>query len=140
MPRLLTLLGVIIISFSAIFVRLAEVTPTTAAFFRTVYAIPFLALLWWWRRRDDRRDRRLRAMAFAAVLGQVLLTMGLGKVPAARGTALSNLQVAFALLYGILFFSEIPTWITIGGAVIIVCAQLLLAATRCERLDRMPAS
>ena len=62
MPRLLALLGVTVISFSAIFVRLAEVTPTTAAFFRTAYAVPFLVLLWQWRRREDRRGRRLRGI------------------------------------------------------------------------------
>ena len=82
----------------------------------------------------------LVAMAVAAALGQVLMTLGLGRVPAARGTALSNLQVAFALLYGILFFSEIPGWITLCGAVVIVCAQVLLAATRCTQLDRVPTS
>lgn len=80
----------------------------------------------------------LAAMALAAVGGQVLLTLGLGKVPAARGTAPSNLGVAFALIYGMAFFDEIPGWITLAGAVIIVCAQLLLVATRCERMDRTP--
>jgi len=62
----------------------------------------------------------LIAMSAAAALGQVLMTLGLGKVPAARGTGLSNLQVAFALLYGILFFGELPGWVTLAGAVLIV--------------------
>ncbi len=82
----------------------------------------------------------LGAMAISAAAGQVLLTKGLGMVPAARGTALSNLQVAFALTYGVLIFQEIPGWVTVAGAVLIVCAQLALAALRCDRLDRMPAS
>ena len=72
----------------------------------------------------------LSAMALCAAAGQVLLTFGLGRVPAARGTALSNLQVFFAILYGALFFGEIPAWSTVAGAAVIVGAQLLLAFTR----------
>ncbi|MFH2001613.1 MAG: DMT family transporter [Planctomycetota bacterium] len=82
----------------------------------------------------------LFAMALFAAGGQVLMTLGLGKVPAARGTALSNLQVAFALIYGMVFFDEIPALYTLAGAAIIVCAQILLAATRVEKFDRCPTS
>jgi drug/metabolite transporter (DMT)-like permease len=79
-------------------------------------------------------------MAITAAMGQVLMTLGLGRVPAARGTAISNLQVAFALFFGWVFFHELPGWITLTGAAIIICAQILLAATRCEPLDRCPTS
>ena len=72
----------------------------------------------------------LSVMALCAAGGQVLLTFGLGRVPAARGTAVSNLQVFFALLYGALFFDEIPAWSTVAGAAVIVGAQVLLAFTR----------
>ncbi|MBU0754533.1 MAG: DMT family transporter, partial [Planctomycetes bacterium] len=80
----------------------------------------------------------LVAMAVFAALGQVMMTLGLGTVPATRGTALSNLQVAFALIYGSLFFDEIPGWVTVAGAVVIVCAQLLLTTSRRETYDRRP--
>jgi len=74
----------------------------------------------------------LIAMSFAALGGQVLLTLGIGKVRAARGTAISNLQIAFALIFGVIFFSEIPSWITLCGGAVIVAAQFLLASTRDE--------
>jgi drug/metabolite transporter (DMT)-like permease len=75
-------------------------------------------------------------MAVSAAVGQVLLSLGLGKVPAARGTGLSNLQVAFALIYGLAFFHEIPTWVTVGGAVLIIASQVLLARVRPAHLER----
>jgi drug/metabolite transporter (DMT)-like permease len=62
MLYLLALLGVLGISFSAIFVRLANVSPVTATFFRTAYAVPVLALVWAWQSRARaRRGLRLRA-------------------------------------------------------------------------------
>ena len=45
MTRLVATLGVAGISFSAIFVALASVPPSTAAFFRMAYALPFLFVL-----------------------------------------------------------------------------------------------
>jgi len=78
----------------------------------------------------------LIAMSIAAAFGQVLMTLGLGKVPAARGTGLSNLQVAFALVYGFLFFGEVPGWVTLSGAILIVSAQILLALVRPAHLER----
>ncbi len=68
-------------------------------------------------------------LALTAVMGQVLMTLGLGRVPAARGCAVSNLQVALALCYGIVFFGELPGVVTITGAVLIVLVQFLLAVT-----------
>jgi hypothetical protein len=37
-----------VIAFSAGLVRLADVAPVTAAFFRCAYALPALAALTWW--------------------------------------------------------------------------------------------
>ena len=46
-PILAGVLGALVIAFSAILVRLAEVSPSTAAFFRCAYALPLLGLLAW---------------------------------------------------------------------------------------------
>ena len=66
--RLVGLAGIAIISFSAIFVRLADVSPTTAAFFRAAYAWPVLFVLARLVRNQDRRDSRARWMAFGSGL------------------------------------------------------------------------
>ena len=44
--HLLALLGILSISFSAVFVRLAAVSPVTATFFRGAYAAPVLLVVW----------------------------------------------------------------------------------------------
>ena len=60
-------MGAAIIAFSGILVRLADVPPSTAAFYRCAYALPPLALLAAWeRRRYGPRGRGQRALALLA--------------------------------------------------------------------------
>jgi len=74
-PRMMAVAGALTIAFSAILVRLADVSPSTAAIFRCVYALPLLAVL---ARREDllygARPSRTRRLAGAAGL---LLAMDL---------------------------------------------------------------
>ena len=58
------LIGALAISFSAILYALAEVSPITGAFYRSLYALPVLFGLWWVRRRHDNRPRSKRLIAF----------------------------------------------------------------------------
>jgi hypothetical protein len=46
MIQLVALLGVLSISFSAVFVRLAAVSPVTATFYRAACAAPILVVIW----------------------------------------------------------------------------------------------
>ena len=66
-PRALAVAGALTIAFSAILVKLADVSPSTAAIFRCLYAVPVLAWLAW---REDRRlgprPRHDRALAGVA--------------------------------------------------------------------------
>jgi drug/metabolite transporter (DMT)-like permease len=94
------ILGALVIAFSAILVRLADVSPSTAAFFRCLYALPLLGLLAWHERRrfGDRswRDRRLAWAAglfFAADL--TFWHHSIGAVGAGLATVLGNTQVLF---------------------------------------------
>src|SRR3954462_13432599 len=66
--HLLAMLGILSISFSAIFVRLADVSPVTATFFRGAYAVPVLLVIWLTQRKTDRRDRRERGLALISGL------------------------------------------------------------------------
>jgi drug/metabolite transporter (DMT)-like permease len=97
-PGLLALAGALTIAFSAILVRLADVSPATAAFFRCLYALPVLGALAWWedRRHGPRpaRDRRLALPAgvfFAADL--IFWHYAIRDVGAGLATVLGNLQV-----------------------------------------------
>lgn len=58
-------------------------------------------------------------------LGQLGLTAGLARLPAARATAISYSQVAFAGLWGWLLFSETPDGWTSLGALLILAAMLI---------------
>ncbi len=99
MTHLIAILGVACISFSAIFVRLADVSPITSAFFRCLYAVPFLALFWWIVRVRDHRMRFSRLLALASGL---LLALDLSFwhysisfIGAGLATVLGNTQVVF---------------------------------------------
>ncbi|ORX65484.1 hypothetical protein DL89DRAFT_270909 [Linderina pennispora] len=55
-----------------------------------------------------------------AYLGQVLLNRGLQLAPAGPGTLMRNMDVVFAFLFGITLFDEVPDWISVLGAAVIV--------------------
>ena len=62
----------------------------------------------------------LLAIGLATQVGQVTLTRGLATLPAAHGTALSYLQVVFAVGWGLVVFDETPdVWALVGGALVV---------------------
>ncbi|MGH9146304.1 MAG: DMT family transporter [Vicinamibacterales bacterium] len=99
MTRLLALLGVLGISFSAIFLRLSGVSPVTAAFFRGFYALPALVCVWLMTRSPDTRPRALRWRAAASgvllALDLVLWHQSVLDIGAGLATVLVNSQVIF---------------------------------------------
>jgi drug/metabolite transporter (DMT)-like permease len=101
------------IAFSAIFVRLADVSPATAAIFRCVYALPPLALLAWYeqRRYGSRAPGQARlawiaGAFFAADL--VLWHHSIEEVGAGLATVLGNTQVVIVPLAAWLLLGERP--------------------------------
>ena len=125
-PRAMAVLGALAIAFSAILVRLAEVSPSTAAVFRCAYAVPILFFL---ARAEDRRhgprpleDRRLAAIAgvlFAIDL--VCWHHAIDDVGAGLATVLGNLQVAFVPLIAWAALKEKP------GARVLATLPLMLS-------------
>lgn len=122
--------GVICISFSAILVRAAKVSPSTAAFFRAAYAIPMLAIVWKLWPRDHRRSTKARWVAFAAGLFLALdLTIwhhSIEMIGAGLATVLANAQVIFVALAAWLVWKERPSLTTLwvipvvfGGLVLV---------------------
>jgi drug/metabolite transporter (DMT)-like permease len=105
--------GALTIAFSAILVKQAAVSPSTAAIFRCAYAVPLLGVLAWWEDRRlgprSRRDRALAAVAgvfFAADL--ICWHHAIEDVGAGLATVLGNLQVAFVGLVAWLVLGERP--------------------------------
>ena len=106
--------GALTIAFSAILVRLADVSPVTAAVFRCAYALPPLAVLALLeRRRYGRRPPAQRALALGAgVLFIADLTLwhySIAAVGAGLATVLGNLQVLFVAVLAWLLLGERPT-------------------------------
>lgn len=99
MTHISALLGIVIISFSAVLVVLADVSPSTAALFRNVYALPALLLIRLLLRDRDHRDARAHWIAFVAgMLLAVDLNLwhrSIALVGAGLSTVLANTQIVF---------------------------------------------
>lgn len=112
MTRLIALLGVAGISFSAIFVGLAAVSPSTSAFLRMFYAVPFLAAIALYR-RGPRLDRGTLLFAIAAgtvfALNITVWHYNINLIGAGLSTVMGNAQIVFIGLVAWLLFGERPT-------------------------------
>lgn len=113
-PLLAAVIGALIIAFSAVLVRLADVEPATAAIFRCAYALPPLALLAAWERRrygprapGQRRLAWIAGLFFAADL--VLWHHAIRAVGAGLATVLGNTQVVIVPLIAWVVLGERPS-------------------------------
>ncbi|MFZ0626093.1 MAG: DMT family transporter [Acidimicrobiia bacterium] len=113
MTLLAALGGAIFISFSAIFFALSEVSPVTGAFFRAVYALPPLFLIWWLRRDRDKRpwNKRRTALIAGLVLGVdvVLWHIAIHHIGAGLATLIANSQVILVAIAAWALLGEKPS-------------------------------
>ncbi|MBA2567708.1 MAG: DMT family transporter [Actinobacteria bacterium] len=110
-PALGVLSGAFAICFSGILYRFAEVSPTTGAFFRCVWALPFLwPLAIWEDRRLGPRPAGLRRAAWVAgaffAADLVLWHYAIEEVGAGLATVLGNMQVVIVGLLAWALFRE----------------------------------
>lgn len=106
-------LGAVLISFSGVWVRLADVEVARSAYLRVAYALPLLAVLVAVRAGTGDVSRRwFQPVAFAAgLLFGVNLVAWHGSIRiigAGLGTVLPNLQVVVVGLLGVVLFRERP--------------------------------
>jgi len=88
-------------------------------------ALPAVIPIWVWP--EGFEWLLLLGVGIATQVGQVMLTRGLQHETAGRATALSYLQVAFAALWGALFFGELPDVWTGAGALLILGGTAIAA-------------
>lgn len=131
-PVLTAVLGALTIAFSALFVRLADVSPATAAIFRCAYALPPLALLAWYEQRRygsrARGQSRLAWIAgafFAADL--VLWHHAIDEVGAGLATVLGNTQVVVVPIAAWLVLGERPGWRVAASVPIVLMGVVLIS-------------
>jgi drug/metabolite transporter (DMT)-like permease len=106
--------GACILASSAVLVKLADVSPSTAAVFRCAYALPVLAVLALRERRRlgaGRASERGLALAAGMVFAIDLLVWhrAIGDIGAGLATVLGNLQVAVVPLVAWALFGDRPT-------------------------------
>jgi drug/metabolite transporter (DMT)-like permease len=131
-PVLAGVLGALVIAFSAILVRLAEVAPATSAFFRCAYAVPLLGILAWIeRRRHGPRPMRERAITlgtgvvFAANL--ILWHYAIEAVGAGLATVLGNIQVVLVAVLAWALLGERPATRTLVAIPVVFAGVVLIS-------------
>jgi drug/metabolite transporter (DMT)-like permease len=125
-------LGAFVIAFSAILVKLAEVSPSTAAFFRCLYALPLLGLLAWHeRRRYGQRSARDRRLAWFAGIWFAFDLLSwhhaIAAVGAGLGTVLANVQVVIVGLIAWVFLHERPARSSLVAVPVVLVGVVLIS-------------
>jgi drug/metabolite transporter (DMT)-like permease len=131
-PVLAGALGALVIAFSGIFVRLADVSPSTAALLRCAYAVPLLGLLAWLEhRRHGPRPRRERVLAmgagalFAADL--IFWHHSIAAVGAGLATVLGNIQVVLVGLLAWAILGERPEARSLAAIPVVFTGVVLIS-------------
>ena len=124
--------GALAIAFSAVLVRLAHESPSTAAVFRCLYAVPLLALL---AARETRaygkrsaHDRRLGAVAgvlFSADL--ILWHHSIANVGAGLATVLGNLQVVLVAFAAWVVLGERPERRIVAAVPVVLTGAVMIS-------------
>jgi drug/metabolite transporter (DMT)-like permease len=129
--RLLVLAGVVIISFSAIFVRLSGESPVTVALFRAAYALPVLAALAAIRRGESARTRRQFTLAFVAglvlAMDFVIWHASIEFIGAALGTVVGSVHVVIMMVAGRVFLGQRPTRIAMVATPVALLGVVLIS-------------
>lgn len=131
MPLVAAIVGAVAISFSAIWFALAEVDAVTGAFFRAVYAIPVLFVLWWRRHSDDRRSRKARWLAVIAglLLGIDWVTwhLSIDLIGTGLATLLANTQVVIVALLAWVLLGERPSQAVLAAIPVMLVGVALVS-------------
>ena len=89
-----------------------------------VLAIPFAVLEWRWPSLVDLA--LLAAMGVLGLLNQVFYIKGMSLGDAAAMAPIDYTRLVFAIIVGLAFFHEVPNWITMLGALIVIASTLVI--------------
>lgn len=135
---LATTLGAVMISFSAVWVKLAQVTPTASALYRVGFGSLFLTVVLLVRRENPWRGWSCMGMALAAALFFALDLFtwhrSIGYVGPGLATILGNFEVFLVPLAGLLLYGERPGLRFMASVPLAVAGLILLVGVRWDQL------
>ena len=127
----IAILGGIIISFAPILYILSDANPLSGAFFRMLYALPFLGLIIWFRGQLDPRSMNTRLIAIGAgiifSLDFVSYHSAIDWVGTGIGTLIGNSQVIIVTLMSWWLFGEKPNLSIIISLPIVMFGLFLIS-------------
>tara|TARA_B100000029_G_scaffold468055_1_gene504737 strand:- start:404 stop:1336 length:933 start_codon:yes stop_codon:yes gene_type:complete len=108
----IAMFGGVVVSFAPVIYAISDANPLTGAFFRMVYALPFLGIIIWFRGMDDSRSMNTRLIAIIAGLAFSLDFLSYHSavdwIGTGIGTLLGNSQVIIVTLMSWWLFGEKP--------------------------------
>ena len=108
----IAMFGGVVVSFAPILYAISNANPLTGAFFRMLYALPFLLIIILFRRAEDSRSRNTRLIALIAGFAFALDFLGYHSTVdwkgAGIGTLIGNSQVIIVTLVSWWLFGERP--------------------------------
>lgn len=122
--------GVLVVSFSAIFVRLAESSPVTVAFYRAAYAVPVLFVLDALARNPPRPVRQ-RLIAYIAGLilagNHAAWHAAIELMGAGLATVVGSTHVVIMMVVGWLLLGQRPSRLGMATAPVVLMGVILIS-------------
>jgi drug/metabolite transporter (DMT)-like permease len=102
-----------------------------------VLAIPLAVVEWRWPAPVDLA--LLAAMGVLGIVTQVCYIKGMALGDAAAMAPIDYTRLVFAILFGLVIFSEVPNWMTILGALIVIGSTLVITLRDLHFKQKPPA-
>jgi drug/metabolite transporter (DMT)-like permease len=127
---MLVLGGAVFAALAQVFVRRLVVTESTSAivfwFSMTATVLSLVTLPFGWVMPAPREALMLVGAGLLGGVGQILLTSGYRWADASVVAPFEYVSMLFALIFGYVFFTEVPTLTMLGGAALVVTAGILI--------------
>ncbi|HVC36931.1 MAG TPA: DMT family transporter [Gammaproteobacteria bacterium] len=124
------ILGAVMISFSAVFVKLVSVPPAASAFYRMLFGgLILLGIVWWRGERVKLRTAAIAMLCLVAVFFALDLTFwhrSILYVGPGLATLLANFQVFVLAAVGVLAYRERLTWFQVFSIPLAILGLVLL--------------
>lgn len=134
-----TTIGAVMISFSAVWVKLAQVTPTVSAFYRVGFGTLFLAIIFAFRREKLWQGWSCLGMSLAAALFFAMdlyaWHRSIGYVGPGLATILGNFEVFLVPLAGLLFYGERVNLRFVASVPVAVAGLFMIVGVRWDQLN-----